>query len=447
MKAGRWTGLLWAVLVCGFLLVTGREARAQATGALSGGWSAATVASGGAAVAETGETLDAVETNPAGLAGLARPVLELSGVGAWASGSFQNTVDRHGVLGGNAGAIPYGAFGFAPTKLGPWRAALAVTPESLMRAEWRYADPPGTAGASYGLQKNESKIVAVRSSATLARSLGSRWAVGGSLGLVYNTNLLDAPFIFQQQPQLAGLKVLLNLQTRGWGWNGSAGAQWQPSENVRLGASWKSATAVQSHGDASGTASAQFAALGIGADPEFHYRAEVDNRFPQSVAAGGAWQPNSRLRLRLEGDWTGWGGAFRELPVKLSAGTNSTINAVAGSNAIRDAVPLGWRNQEGVRFGLETPAGERWTVRGGYSFQTDPVPASTLTPLTAAVMRQALAGGTGWRRGRWALDAAYQAQLPESRSVGQSGLLAGEYSNTHLRVQTQSATITTRIAF
>jgi hypothetical protein len=46
---------------------------------------------------------------------------------------------------------------------------------------------------------------------------------GVTLGVVYNRNDLHAPYIFQQQSSLAGLKVLLNLTTRGYGWNGGAG--------------------------------------------------------------------------------------------------------------------------------------------------------------------------------------------------------------------------------
>ncbi len=422
------------------------RAHAQAVGALAGGWSAATVAQAGAAVAAQGAPLDAVEFNPAGLAAVDKRELDVSGFGALGQGSFQNTVDANGRLAGNTGAIGYGAFGF---RLGQsaWRAGLAATPEELVQVNWQYVDPPGTAGVSYGLQKNDSKILALRTSASAARTLGRHWAAGVSLGLVYNTNTLIAPVIFQSQPELAGLKVLLNLKTAGFGWNGSGGAQWQPSTRLRLGAAWKSATAIQSHGKAQGNASALFAALGVMADPHFAYRAEVDNRLPQSFALGGEWQAGPLLRGYVQGDWTGWKGAFQQLPVKLSGGINSVINSVVGSSSLRDEIPLHWRSQAGARFGAERLFGPRWTLRGGYSFQSDPVPDATLTPLTAAVFQHALGAGAGWKHGRMIFDAAYQAQLPRSRAVGTSSLKAGEYSNTHLQVDMQSVTVTTRIAF
>ncbi len=440
---GRFGRCLAAMLL---LLGAAQWGWGQLNGALAAGSSAGSVATGGAVVAGTGSVLDAVEVNPAGLAGLDKPALELGGVGALAYGQFTNSVDPSGQLRGNAGAFGYGAFGF---RIGEsaWRGALAATPEDLIRVSWRYADPPGTAGASYGLQTNRSKLLAVRPSFSLARSFGPHWTAGGTLGLIYNQNTLQAPFIFQEQPQLRGLKVLLNLKAMGWGWNGAAGAQWQPVSRARFGVSWKSAAAVQSHGSATGTAAAQFAALGLAVDPNFRYGAEVDVRLPQSAAAGIDLQAWKHTHLRAEGDWTGWHDAFRALPVKLTGGTNPVINTVAGSNAVEDVIPLAWRNQGGIRLGMERPAGERWAVRGGYAFQSDPVPSATLTPLTAAILRNTFAAGGGWKHERLGIDAAYQAQLPATRGVGQSALLAGEYDNSRVRVWTQIVTVTTRVAF
>ncbi len=439
------------------IAVSDRVALAQSAGALGNGLSAATVARGGTMAAEQGDPLEAAQGNPAGLAALNRPTLDLSGVAVFAGGSFANAVDPSGTLHSFAGAVPYAAFG-APIGSSKWKAAVAFTPDMLMRADWRYGDPPGTAGVSYGLQQNESKIVALRSSASIARAFGAKWAFGGGVGLVYNTNTLRAPYIFQQQPQLAGLKVLVDLNTRGFGWNGNAGAQWQPSERLRLGLAWKSVTYVQSHGDANGSASALFATLGIAADPAFHYAAEVDNKLPQTAVAGLRWQASRRAVLSFEGGWTGWAGSFENLPVKLKGGTNATINSVAGSSTIRDEVALHWRNQGSLRAGIEVPVRKQWTGRAGYSYTSNPVPNATLTPLTAAILSNSLSAGAGynpessgmhapWLPAAWRWDLAYQAQLPATQTVGHSGLPAGEYDNSRVRVLTQSVTLTARFKF
>ena len=437
---------LSSVLLCSFLLPSTKVAMGQGSASLRNGLSAAAIARGGTIVAESGSALDAVEGNPAGFAGASARTLELSAVGLVAGGSFQNSVNTNAKMRGVAGALPYGAF-VTPVGKSHWTASAAVTPEILMRANWHYVDAPGTAGVTYGYQTQETQIIAVRSSLGLAHTLGPKWSAGATLGIVYNQNDLHAPYIFQQQPQVAGLKVLLDLTTRGYGWNGAAGVQWQPSGHLRAGLAWKSGTTLRTQGEATGSASALFNALGVAADPHFSYHAQVMNHLPQAFGAGFLWQTNRHVTLAFEGDFTAWGQAFQRLPITLTEGDNPIINSVVGSNTFNDAVPLNWRSQGAVHGGIEVPVSESWTLRGGYSYASNPVPSATLTPLTAAIMQNAIATGGGWTHSRWHYDAAYQAQLPSTQSVAQSGLLAGEYSNSRVRVWTQSITLTARVRF
>jgi len=334
-----------------------------------------------------------------------------------------------------------------PIKKSPWAASAAFTPEILMRANWHYVDAPGTGGVSYGYQTQEDQIVAVRSSLGLARTLGSKWSTGVTLGVVYNQNELHAPYVFQEQPQLAGLKVLLNLKTRGYGWNGSAGVQWRPTNRLRAGLAWKSGTTMSTSGNAVGSAWALFNALGIAADPQFTYHAQVMNHLPQAFDGGISWQASHHMTWSFEGDFTAWGHAFQQLPISLTDGTNTTINSVVGSNAFKDAVPLDWKNQAVLHAGVETPLGESWTVRGGYSYASNPVPSATLTPLTAAIMQNSIATGAGWTHHRLRYDAAYQVQLPATESVEHSQILAGEYDNSRVQVWTQSVTLSASMKF
>jgi long-subunit fatty acid transport protein len=422
---------------------------AQGSATLGNGLSAAAIARGGESAAERGSPLDAVESNPAGLVGLAKPTLEVGAVALYDGGSFENAANAHAGIRGLAGAIPYGVFAL-PMRHGflrDWTLAAGVTPEILMRANWHYADAPGTLGVSYGFQTQETQIIAVRSSLSLARSFTPKWSAGASLGLVYNQNDLHAPYIFQQQPQLQGLKVLLGLTTRGYGWNGSAGVEWLPTSRLRAGLAWKSGTTLSTGGDANGSASALFDALGISADPTYHYHAQVENHLPQAFDAAVTWQTARRVTLNFETGFTAWGQAFQQLPVTLTGGTNATINSVVGSTTVIDNVPLHWNNQVSLHAGLEAPVSEFWTLRGGFSHANNPVPAATLTPLTAAIMQNAIGTGAGYSHGRWHYDAAYQVQLPTSQSVGRSALQAGEYSNSTVRLWTQSLTLTARRTF
>ncbi len=442
--------MAWRAAACVAVYGGSVCALAQVSGSLANSLTAAATAQGGSVVTESGSPIDAVVGNPAGLTGVRSRVLDVSLIGALASGSFDNAANSNARLRGVAGALPFGAFAAPLAGHGgasKWTGAAAFTPEVLMRANWHYFDAPGTAGTSYGFQRQETQIVAFRGVAGFARTLGPRWSLGATLGLVYNRNELNAPYIFQEQPALKGLKVLLALKTQGIGWNGGAGAQWQPNSHMRVGLAWKSGTSIHTHGDANGTASALFTALGVAADPVFAYQAHVENHLPQAFDAGLSWQTRRHITFKVEGDFVAWGQAFQQLPVRLTGGTNATINSVAGSSTVTDAVPLHWNNQGGFHAGVDVPVRERWTVRGGYGYVSNPVPSATLTPLTAAIMQNTLALGGGWSHARWRWDAAYQVQLPATGRVVKSALQAGEYDNSSVKVAIQSVTVTGRYSF
>jgi long-chain fatty acid transport protein len=412
---------------------------------LASGGSARTVATGGAWIPSTTGALDAMAINPAGLTLLNAPTVDLSLESAFARGQFVNSANPNGTLDSN-GVIPYGAFG---TPLGSSRFSLglAVLPELMSAANWRYTDTPGgVGGVSYGALNNKSDILAMRAVAGLGWSVSRRVKVGVTFGSVYNSNTLETAYVFQTNPALAGLKTLLDLHTSGVGWNGGAGVLVEASKQLRFGVAYHSRTTIGSTGIATGNAGIQFAQIGLGAArPDFQYNAEVDNTLPQSVTANGVWQATSRLRLVGQADWIDWRDAFTNLPVILTNGNNADINGLLQTNGIKDSIPLGWHDQVVERVGIERSWLENATIRAGYAHANSPVPSSTLSPLTAAITRHTLSAGIGYQHGRYRFDAAYSIDPTAQQSVQQSTIKAGEYSNSRISVGVQSLVLTTSI--
>jgi long-chain fatty acid transport protein len=406
---------------------------------------AQTLALGGIYLGSAGPT-DALAANPALLNSIGAPYLELTGMGVLAGGQFHNSTPDVGTLESDAGVSASAAFGMQIPN-SRLSIGLGVFPVSLLADRWTYQDPPGTAGASYGIQSNKSAFLALQSSAGFDFQL-SRWLwVGAAFGVVDNLNTLETPYVFQTNPTLAGLKTLLDLHTSGIGYNGTFGLIAQPARRWQLGFAYKTQTTVRSTGTASGNAYAQFAALGLPFASGFNYKAEVDNVFPQTASASLAWQARRRLRTYLQGDWLNWRGAFDQLPVHLTDGDNALLNSLLKSTSLDDSVPLHWKNQLIARTGFELSMGESVTVQGAYSHGNDPVPAATLTPLTAAIMSDALSAGVAYQKNRYRLQLAYQTDLPQTASVGASSLLAGEYSNTRVSLWLQTVALTTGIRF
>jgi len=434
--------LALAVSVCTFL--------ASSAFAQSFYWNTASARSqalGGIYVPSTDDAIDALAANPAGLTALSGRTLDLSASLTLPRGSFSDSVNNSAQLSKTPGALPYGAFGM-PIRHSRFSFGVGFTPDLMSVGNWHYVDAPGVAGVSYGLQEQKSAILAGRAMAGLGVVLNPKISIGVSLGADYNSNTLDAPYIFQQQPVLQGLKTLLDLHTTGYGWNGSVGALIRPTRTVEFGLAWKSSTTIVSHGAASGDAYAQFAALGLAGVPSsFTYAAQVRNVLPQSVLANVAWRVNPRWLVAFQADWIHWHGAFGTLPVTLTNGTNAAINGLVNSTALQDGVPLDWKDQYSFHVGAERLLTERTSLRFGYAHANDPVPSSTLSPLTAAIMSNQISTGLIYHPGRSNFELAYSYDPTAQAQVQQSALLSGEYNNSIVRVGTQTITLNYSLRF
>jgi long-chain fatty acid transport protein len=409
---------------------------AEASGIYRNGVGARALSVAGADVAWAEAPLGVLGANPAGARQLAAPTFELGLSAGLAEGRFRNPVNDASRLRAS-GVLPEGAFA-GPIGSTPLSYLLGAAPEAALAADWRYVDAPGGADgvASYGHQRHRAEILVLRSAAGLAWSLGERFSAGASVGLIYNENRLQAPYIFQSHPTLQGFKTLLDLKTSGLSVDGQVGALWRAHGKVQFGVTYQAGSRVRTTGNASGDATAQLSSLGgpfAGVRPDFRYDAEVVTHFPHRVSGGASWQAHPRWRLFGQVEWIAWSDAFDELDVKLTRGNNADLNTFLGSDSIRDTIPLSWKDQWVFRAGAEVRVLENLVLRGGYSYGESPVPAATLSPLTAAIFEHTLAAGVGYQRGRYRVDLGYQWTLPSRQNISQSELRSGEYD--HSRVE------------
>jgi len=433
----------WAAIILSFASVL-----VHANGIYRNGTGAQSMSMGGTDTAWADNPLGAMGDNPAGLGFLTAPEFDLGGVVGITTGSFSKGTSN-GNLDSSPSGLPEAALGI-PLRDSPVTLGLSFIPDSIMLADWSFVDPPGGLGGtvSYGQQMHNSEIVVLRSALGAGVRLNPKLSLGASIGLIYNQNTLVTPYNFQNLSPSSdaiydGAKTLLNLHTSGYGWNATAGLLYRPTTNLQFGISYKSPTTIYSTGDASGDAYAQF-----GAPPgsvQFHYDADVRNVFPQEVSLGSSWKFHPQWRAAVQLDWINWANAFRTLPVGLHGGTGPAASVLGPD--IQDNVPLNWSDEWVYRVGLEYYVTENLSLRVGYSYGNSPVPSSTLTPMTAAIMEHTVTAGAGYRWGRWQFDLAYQYDLPVTRNVGTSSLLAGEYSNSSTTVSVHTIALTTRVSF
>jgi long-chain fatty acid transport protein len=132
----------------------------------------------------------------------------------------------------------------------------------------------------------------------------------------------------------------------------------------------------------------------------------------------------------------------------LTDGSGAVVGLLgsAGEN-FNDAIPLNWKSEFVYRAGLQYEVAKNLFLRAGYSYGNSPVPDSTLTPLTAAIMENTITAGVGYQWHDWSVDFAYQFDLPATQHVGTSDLRDGEYSNSSTRVSVQWVALTMGVKF
>jgi long-chain fatty acid transport protein len=421
-----------------------------ANGIYGNGTGAESMAMGGTDVAWARSPLEAMGDNPAGLGFLTENEFDLGGVGAIPSGSFSKS------SAGSSGSLNDGVTGFPEVALGvpipktPVTVGISFIPQAMLLANWNYVDPANSGGISYSNQTDKSEILALRSALGVGVHLGSKFSFGLSLGAIYNQNELVTPYVFQNANPAAlnGAKTLLDLNTSGWGWNAQVGMIYRPLTNLQFGLSYQNQYTVHSHGTASGNAYAQFGQNPGFSGTAFHYNAEVDNTFPNEIDLGGSWKFLPKWRLAAEVDWIDWADAFDSLPVKLTDGTGATGSQPSPAGpAINDSIPLNWKSEFVYRAGLQYEVAKNLFLRAGYSYGNSPVPDSTLTPMTAAIMENTVTAGIGYQWRDWSFDFAYQCDLPATQHVGTSDLRDGEYSNSSTRVSINWLALTVGVKF
>lgn len=402
----------------------------------------------GATLADEKDAVTTAAMNPAGLGFLTESDFSVGIAGAWAQGHYDNAWGDDGKLTDTWGVLPELV----------WRQSLAdrlgmslsLLTDSTRLADWYFRDPPGgaTGTTSYGMRHHRSSILNMRAALGLGWRLTDHWSLGANVGLVYNRNELTTPYTFQSNPVLSGFKTLLDLETEGYGANGDLSLQWKPMEAFAMAFSYRTATHIHTRGTARGDVTRQLADAGLtGVPGGFEYDAKVANRLPQKAAIGISWQAMKKLNVGAQAEWVDWSSAYDVLEVRLDKGSNAAVNATTGSRSLEDNIELKWRDSIVLRLGIEYELTESLFLRMGYAYGSNPVPTETLLPMTAAISEHTLGVGLGYKSGRYAVDLAYQYDLPAFQRSSATAIRGGEYKGSRVKLQSHWIGLTTKIAF
>lgn len=392
-----------------------------ANGVLRNGIGSKSISLAGSDLVFADNGLSAMNSNPAALARLKGGSLVLSGTVATLDARYNNTGNSVNAD-SSPGFIP--EFAYTRELNNRLTMGLSVTPISTLDADWVFLDPADGNGTSFGNTQHKSSYIVVRTSVGAGYQVNDRLAVGASIGLLYNRNRLKSPYTFQSHPVLAalGAKVTADLETDGFGVNGVFSLDYQVTDSVLFSLGYTTPANFDTEGNIKG--STPLAGIGF-----YSYDARIETELPQMIQAGINWQVRPGLRLGFQLDWIDWSSAFKNLPLHLTNGSNAVLNTLSGSNSIDDTAPLNWNDSFVLHFGTEYEYSSSTTLRFGYSYGKNPVPATTATPMNAAIMENTLAFGAGFDTSDYLVDVSYAWDLPSDININNSQLVGGTKYN------------------
>ena len=274
---------------------------------------------GSAAVAENAST---IYYNPAGMTYL--PGINVSGGVNLIKPSFKfrNNGDSRGPF----GSIPTGGNGGDAGNLG-------VVPNAYV--SWQLNEKWFTGlgiGAPFGLmteydnnwigqyQSTKFDIKTININPSIAYKVNDIFSLGAGVNWQY----IDATYTKKAVlgPTTSG-DAKLNLDGDAWGWN--VGVMLQPSDDTRIGLSYRSKIKHKTSGDTT------ISGLPGGASLNYDAKASVD--LPDTLILSGLHQLNDKWELLGDVYWTGW-SSIPELRITNAGGPTDELRGAA-----RDAVP------------------------------------------------------------------------------------------------------------
>lgn len=245
---------------------------------------------------------------------------------------------------------------------------------------------------------------------TLAYRLADRFSVGLGIDLRLSRfeqarRLLASPNPFPVPTDVAAMRFDSGTAA-GLGWN--VGVLASPSETVSLGLAYRHRVKVDHQ------AQVRFVQIPTG-DAEVDAAVEAGLPAAQTGTASLTYPASFSAGLAVRrGDWTVEGDLAWTFWSSFDAVTLGFPQTPSFDSTLPQEYESTWRGAIGVEYLI----GDRWEVRGGYSYDRSPQPAPTLSPFLHDEDRHGLALGGSYKHENLRVDLAGRLLVLSGRSTG-----------------------------
>lgn len=320
----------------------------------------------------------------------------------------------------DAGAVPLPQISVVrKTSDGRWAFGLGIFTPAGFNAEYELERPIPLRGE----HRYESFGALVKVLPAAAWRVTDRLTVGGTLGLGVSHAQLEGPYFLQSPGPLQGLPTLIDVRGTGVALVYSLGMQYELTEQTTFGMAYQS----ESRFNLNGRADVEVPVVGAA-----RYDTDIRITWPRSFGIGLRHDTQRRHVFSTDLIWYDWSSAFDDFGITFSD------PSVPIFPTINERFPLDWRDSVSVRLGYEFDLPDAGTVRLGYVYHRNPIPASTLTPWIQAIMEHGLSFGYGFKFHDYEIDVSYSFVFGNEQRVGQSGWIGGDFDSSRHRAQTHA---------
>ncbi len=386
-------------LTTSLLLVIGLSTSLFANGLSLNSVGPKAIGMGGAFVALSNDAT-AMYWNPAGLAGQSTSVSAyFTGVMPLQTYEYAPAmIDLEGVKNVHSTGGLFGVYASGNMTFG-----LGVYVPAGLGAEFNGTD---LVNLQQGNKKWESKIGVVAISPSFAFQVNDKFSIGVAANIYYGMFDLSRPQKLPiPTPTTANPNAvtIVNSQyteeSTGVGFGATIGLMYDISEQLTIGASFRTSTAVSMEGDAV-IDNADFPIdLGTLVDTKF----EREVTWPLWIGGGLAYKPTECLTLVLDAQYSKW-SLLDELIAEYEKMPDGEFT-------------LNWEDAVQIRLGGEYMVSPKTAIRLGYYYDPAPAPDETLNILFPSSTNHVVTAGFGHSFGKYRIDAAAEYLLGADREV------------------------------
>jgi long-chain fatty acid transport protein len=248
---------------------------------------------------------------------------------------------------------------------------------------------------------------------TIAFKINEFLSVGFGIDWMYGkAELAKTPWNPALLPIQNGNVFDLNLKGDGDAWGYNFGLLLKPTENFRIGASYRSPFTLDIK-DADVTLSNIHPGVAPALAGLTATKAKATISIPATFALGVAYTMG-KLTVEADADWTFW-HSYRSLPIDI----RDNRPVLPDSNATKK-----WNDVVALRLGAEFRVTDPLALRAGFAYDPSPVPADTMGPELPDAHRFNYMVGAGYKIANWTIDGAIMYVDKFDRTVNNQAFTA-----------------------